>query len=1077
MNLTKILPPRPVNILERERLVNRLRAWEDKKLVIIHGQAGQGKSTLAAGYVGTLTSPSVWYNMDLEDDNPAVFLSCLGQAIQRACPGRVPKLPLIPQKRYGIGGTDQGIGRWIAQVFGNLPPQSLIVFDDYNISSPLTLQHLLKALMEFTPPHIRFMLISRMQPQLEIARLRAKRIVGEITGDDLKFSDTEVHDLFGTVFGMQLARNEVSLVNRTAEGWAAGLVLMHEYFASKDPIDRSASLARGRQSGFQDHVFDYLAQEVFAHLPAEMQGFLLHTSIVDYLPMPLMELLADLPASAAQGRLTTRRMVDELRKKNLFVTAVDDDATVLRYHALFREFLLKKLLAQAKPVEVKRLYTIAARYFKETDDLVRTVNLYLASGQFEQAVRQIEACGRDLIARGQTQTLLRWLEALPLDFSDRPWFLFYKAVACRFIDPRRALTFFDRAHAGFRSERGAGSSVPGQMLSLCGIIEACFYTGGNFKRMERAAATANTLLKQGGKGSTDARARLLLAIGTAYFFVGRLSQGIEALQQALELFRKIGDHFYQIHSAIYLAPCSIYHGDFRLAREAVRKGFEALKSIPDETGGEAALHMAQAMTALFEGSFAEAQECIDKCHGLAHEYDLEAFDFLSLDIGGWLKTATGDYENAEHLLSECKKKGEELENAFFNTSSAHLLAVNYLHQNKLNDALREANYALSVRAQMGSKLFSAVSLSAIGAIHLKLGKLAQAERELVGALKVFQQIGAAQQQANVLLLLARLNLKRKNTHDANQYLQAGFRIGQERGFTYYYLLNSTSITELARTALASGICAEYCELLLKKYSRKNDSSRIKITCLGGFSVQRGNTLIKDSEWKSKRSKALIKLLVAQDGQKVPRDVIIEALWPGPPSESNRLTLNSMLHRVRKLLESDGVSEKNDTCILQEGNLLGFNLDTVWTDVGEFLSRIETAVRMKHGNERKKAVEEYEKAFALYRGDFLPEDLYEDWAAEARDRIRLVYFKASEDAAEISDSLGDKSKTALLYEKLFHADPCNEKACRWLMSWHLAAGQRSEAIRIFERCQRALSKELDVEPDAKTKSLYRSIIGG
>ena len=1077
MNLTKILPPRPVNMLERERLINRLRAWEDKKLVIIHGQAGQGKSTLAAGYVGTLTSPSVWYNIDLEDDNPSVFLSCLGQAIQRACPGRVPKLPLIPQNRYGIGGTHQGIGRWIGQVFGNLPSQSLIIFDDYNISSPLTLQHLLKALMEFTPPHIRFMLISRVQPELEIARLRAKRNVGEITGDDLKFSDAEVHELFGTVFGMQLARNEIALVNRAAEGWAAGLVLMHEYFASKDPIGRSASLARGRQSGFQDHVFDYLAQEVFAHLPTEMQGFLLHTSIVDYLPTPLMELLTDLPTTAAQGRMTTRRMVDELRKKNLFVTAVDDNATVVRYHALFRDFLLKKLLAQAGPGEVRKLYTIAARYFKETDDPVRSVNLYLASGQFEQAVRQMEACGQVLIARGQTQTLLRWLDALPLDFGDRPWFLFYKAVACRFIDPRRALTFFDRAHAGFRSDRGAGRSGPGQMLSLCGIIEACFHTGGHFKRMERAAAMASALLKQGKKESAEARARLLLALGTAYFFVGKLSRGVEALQQALELFRKIGDHFYQIHSAIYLAPCSIYLGDFRLAREAVRKGFEAHKSIPDETGGEAALTMAQAMTALFEGNFDEAQECIDKCHGLAREYDLEAFDFLSLDIGGWLKTATGDYEKAEHLLLECKRKGEDLENAFFNTSSAHLLAVNHLHRNKLNDALREAEYALAVRARMGSKLFSAVSLSAMGAIHLKLGKLAQAGRELAAALKVFQQIGAAQQQANVLLLLARLNLKRKNTHDANRFLQAAFHIGQERGFTYYYLLNATGMRELARTALAAGICTEYCELLLKKYSPRNDASRIKITCLGGFSVRRGNTLIKDSEWKSRRSKALIKLLVAQDGQKVPRDIIIEALWPGPSSESNRLTLNSMLHRVRKLLEPGAAPDKREPCILQEGNLLGLNHDVVWTDISQFLSHLEAAVRMKHGNERKKAVEEYEKAFALYRGDFLPEDLYEEWAAEARERIRLACFKALEDAAEISDSLGDKSRAALLHEKLFHADLCNEKACRWLMSWHLAAGQRSEAIRIYERCQRALSKELDVEPDAKTKTLYRSIIGG
>ena len=49
MNLTKFLPPKPAHVLDRERLTSKLLAWEDKKLVIIHAQAGQGKSTLAAG--------------------------------------------------------------------------------------------------------------------------------------------------------------------------------------------------------------------------------------------------------------------------------------------------------------------------------------------------------------------------------------------------------------------------------------------------------------------------------------------------------------------------------------------------------------------------------------------------------------------------------------------------------------------------------------------------------------------------------------------------------------------------------------------------------------------------------------------------------------------------------------------------------------------------------------------------------------------------------------------------------------------------------------------------------------------
>ena len=1081
MNLTKFLPPKPTNILERERLLNKLHSWEDKKLVMIHAQAGQGKSTLAADYIGSLPYPSLWYNMDQEDDNPTVFLSCLGQAIQQTYPGSVTKIPRIPQNRYGISGMHQSVNKWIGRVFSEFPRQSLIVFDDYNnTSAPAHINNLLLSLIDSTPPHVRFMIISRIQPELEIARLHARRSVGEISSDDLRFNDTEVSELFSTVFGMPIAENEATLINRTAEGWAAGLVLMHEYFSSKDPEERSLSIIENPHAGFQNYVFDYLAQEVFSKLQKDMQEFLLRTSIVDYLPSPLMGPLTDLPTNSTRSGKTVQTMVSRLRRKNLFVTVADDEVTgdaVMRYHALFREYMRKKLRAQARPAEVKKLYTTAARYFKKAGDPVRAVNLYLESGQFDKAVEQIETSGQELIARGQTQTLLRWMESLPLDYGDRPWFFFYRAVACRFTDPRRALTLFERAMAGFRSSRNAHHRITGQMLSLGGIIEACFFTGGNFKRMERAAARATALLKESKRESVPARARLLVAYGMACFFIGKLKQGAEALHQALELFRKMGDHFYQIQSAIYLAPCAIYYADFRLAREAVRKGFEALRSIPDETGGEAALNMAQAMTAMFEGKFSEAQERIDKCHSLAHEYEMEAFDFLSLDIGGWLKTAKGEHEDARKLLTECKRKGEEFKNAFFHTSAAHLLAVNYLHEGKLKDAVREADYALGVRAKLGSRLFYAVSLSASGAIRFKLGKLAQAERHLLEAIRIFQQIGAAQQLANVHLILAMLYRKKKKERDALKNLHTGFSIGNEREFNYYYLLNAADMEKLAGWALSAGICPDYCDALLKYHIRKESTPQLAVYCLGGFRVYRGKKMIRDTEWKSKRAKSLLKFLATHDGQKVPRDVIMETLWPDQQVDTIRAVFSSMLHRIRKLLEPECTPGKTGSCILQEDNLLWLNPDRVWTDVGSFLTQLETAARMKRNGNSHKVVEEYEKAFALYQGDFLPEELYEDWVGTVRDQIRTAYLKALEDAGGLSDSNGTKSKASLFYQNLFFADSCNEKVCRWLMTWHHSTGRRGEAIRTYERCQMALHRELSVDPDPKTRAVYRNVIGG
>jgi ATP/maltotriose-dependent transcriptional regulator MalT/DNA-binding SARP family transcriptional activator len=1069
MNLAKILSPKPAQFLERERLTSTLFAWEDKKLVIIHAQAGQGKSTLAAGYVGTLPGRTVWYTLDREDDDPWAFLSTLDAAIRQAWPG-ASAVPVLSRPRYGGGDIGRDICKWIDLAFADAPGPVLLVFDDYpsGASSPV-LRRVMQTLIDRTPPFVRLMIISRARPELDIVKLRAAQAVGELDGDDLMFTDSEVQDLFGAVFGMQISPTEAALINGTAEGWPAGLVLMHEYLAGLSPEARALAVADRRATGFQTHIFDYLAQEVFGHLPAEMQRFLIRTSIADTLSVPLIELLTGLPGTAPGQSASVAGMVKQLRARNLFVAAMDEEASVIRYHALFREFLRKKLHAQTNPSVVKKLHNVASTFFLKAGDSARSIDLLLASGQFDQAIRLIETHGEGLIARGRTGTLVRWIESLPLEHAGRPWLLLYRALSGRFTDPRAALGFYELALKGFRSGRVRRRRIAGEMLSLCGIIEACFYSGGNFKRMSGAAASASALLRRRSREAAEARPRLQLALGTAYFFLGKLRRGAASLQEALRAFSRTLDFYHQIQCAIYLAPCAIYLGDFRLAREAVRKGFEAHRSIPEEAGCEAALFMAQAMTALFEGQFDEAGECVTRCRGLAQENDLEAFDFLSLDIGGWLKTAAGDYPGAEVLLRQCRRKGEERENSFFTASAAHLLAVQYLHQNRLDEARIEAERALSIRARSGSGLFFAVSLAVSGAIELKQGRAKKAGRILDRALAIFRQNSAAQLEANALLLQAELHRRGKRDHEMKQFLKAGFSIGRERGFTYYFLFTKTETAELAETALRNDICADYCSALIGLAT-----PLLKVHCLGGFRVLQGRDVVGDARWKSRRAKTLLKMLVAHEGLKLSREQAIEMLWPDKKPARPRETFNSMLHRLRKAV-GDARPGKDIFCIHQERDLVTLNSELVWTDVGQFQDRLDAAVLLK--DQPQKAVKEYEKAFSLYQGDFLPEDVYSDWATQIRDRIRVRYLKALEEAASLAESSGDRARALAFRENGFSADPCNEEACRWLMTRYLSEGRRNEAIRTYERCERALSTELDLAPAARTKRLFRSILGG
>ena len=1061
MKSPKFLPPRPVRSLERERLLNRLVQWQDKRLVIIHGQAGQGKSTLAAAYAASLSIPSAWYTMDRDDDNPCRFLQCLGQSLQQALPDLFSLIPAVASRHAGTGDIIEEARRWLRRISPALRRPCMIVFDDAGAAAGYpVVKQLFEALIREMPPTVRFMLLSRSRPDLDLTALRMKQEVAELANEDLRFTDAEVQELFGAVFGMQVSEREAGVINRTAEGWAAGLVLMHEYRASASPDSWAAVKEQG------NHIFDYLAQEVFSHLPGDLRKFLVSTSVTDILPFELMQPLTGLPSA------TTAQIVEELQKRNLFTTPVSGG---IRYHSLFRDFLQKKLPTLSTPRERGRLSRVASEFFKRSGDGIRAVDLLLASEQYGKALPLIESCTPALIAQGQGRTLLRWQEAMPPEHRNTPWFLLCRAVTLRFSDPVSAVDLLDRSLKAFSCDSTVRLRTEGQMLSLCGIIEACFHSGRDFPLMGRAAVQAQALLAS-TKTYSAARARLLLAMGMAWFFTGKLEQSTSALSRALELFRKQGDAFHQITSTIYLAPCALYQGEFSLAREALRKGFEAHALIPHEMGGKAALLLTSAMTALFEGNFSEAQERIEECRKLSDALSLESIDFLSLNIGGWLKIAQGEYAGAVLLLKECKRRGEAAGNSFFSASAAHLLAIASLFQNRLDLAEKESGFALAVPARSRSILFHAIYLIANGAIHLKRRRYGLAEKELLTAARTLGRLKASQQEANAHLMLSVLYFKRSRPEAARKHLRLGFSIGRELGFTYYALLTSKELAVLAGKALAENICADYCAGLLDR-RRSPGSPLLAIHCMGEFKVYRGRTLVTDGQWKSKRAKQLLKLLLAHDGQKLPREQAMEMLWPRSESEDLRRMFNSMLHRVRKVLEPEPMPGKDIFCIHREGDLIALDPDRVWTDVREFLSRVEGAARLRSEGKQKELLEEYERAAGLYKGDFLPEDLYTDWTNEMRDRLRARYFGLLGDAAALADSLGEPAKAAQFYDRLFLVDPTNEKVCRWLMTRHLAAGQRAEAIRIYERCERALSRDMDLEPVEKTKRLYRSIIGG
>jgi DNA-binding SARP family transcriptional activator len=144
------------------------------------------------------------------------------------------------------------------------------------------------------------------------------------------------------------------------------------------------------------------------------------------------------------------------------------------------------------------------------------------------------------------------------------------------------------------------------------------------------------------------------------------------------------------------------------------------------------------------------------------------------------------------------------------------------------------------------------------------------------------------------------------------------------------------------------------------------------------------------------------------------------------------------------------------------------------DIDEFENRVESGRRFENEGEIDKAMREYEFADGLYRGDFLADDPYEDWAALTRERLRLAQLDALGRLSNLYFSAARYAACASLCQRVIERDPCREDAHRRLMRCYSRQGQPHLALMQYRACARALADELGVETDPSTMELHQHI---
>jgi LuxR family maltose regulon positive regulatory protein len=576
--ITKLYIPRlDTELLARPQLVERFGRAVDRPVVLVTAPAGWGKTTLVASWAGQANRPVGWVSLDEGDNDLARFWLHLIASLQQFRQGvgeaalfwfYARQAPLV-EDRLTLLINDLALAE---ETF-------VLVIDDVHCIHSPAVRDSLTFFVEHLPPNVHLILTSRTDLPLPLARWRASLQLAEFDTRDLQFSFIECGEFMDKIMGLQLTREQITaLLNRT-EGWIAGLQLfalallgatsLQEHIELEDVL---TSLHSGSR-----YILDYLSEEVLARQDAEVQDFLLKTSVLERLSADVCEVLT--------GIHDSQRILEMLEQNKLFIVSLDEERRWFRYHHLFRDFLLNQL-ARMQPEVVTDLHHRAAEWFTASGLPYDAVSHAMAAKDYQLLGRIIMKYGNDLWRREEYTTLRNWLEALPSELLERhPDLCVYYAWALfRTLGLDEIAAPLERAEALLDDNASPlGNFSAGELRGIIATVKAAINAFRH--NLDATSEFARSALAQLPPEQGDWRYAALLGAGLAHHWNNYTQAAVrdfeEAFKAAAALKRGTGSFYGRAFSMGWLARVYVVQGYLQRAKQIYQ---EAIALATGQTG-------------------------------------------------------------------------------------------------------------------------------------------------------------------------------------------------------------------------------------------------------------------------------------------------------------------------------------------------------------------------------------------------------------------------------------------------------------------------------------------------------------
>jgi SARP family transcriptional regulator, regulator of embCAB operon len=241
---------------------------------------------------------------------------------------------------------------------------------------------------------------------------------------------------------------------------------------------------------------------------------------------------------------------------------------------------------------------------------------------------------------------------------------------------------------------------------------------------------------------------------------------------------------------------------------------------------------------------------------------------------------------------------------------------------------------------------------------------------------------------------------------------------------------------------------------------------IRIRLLGDFEVHRSDgTRVELEEWRTGKTRDLLRLLALADGRPVRVAGLLEKLWPDVSVTRARNSLGTAASQIRRTL--------GEPCVVRQSDAL--MLRNAWVDVNAFRALAHRAQVAARRSASAEVVTNARAALTHYKGDFHAHEDDAVWAVGERDMLRALHITTLCDAAPAAIDLGLLREAQDFAAMAVRLDPTVEAAHRSLMRSHAELGEIGLALRAFEECRAHLADELGTDPSPQTQELHLQIL--